>query len=97
MSVAKKCATLARPIAQRSEESLETLDGNATLGEAIVREAVAVPGEDSQLEPRGKIREGAGAGWIFPDLEPRREVSGHFATPRFRVESGRPGFYLRAR
>ena len=26
----------------------------------------------------------------------QRSVSGHFATPRFLVEPGRPGFYLRA-
>ena len=42
ISVQKKCAHLARIVVDRSEEQLETVDGRMSLGEAVVREAVAI-------------------------------------------------------
>ena len=41
--------------------------------------------------PRGQA-----GGRLGEDPRGQSGVSGHFATPRFRVEPGRPGFYLRA-
>jgi hypothetical protein len=40
LSVAKKCDMLGRVVVQRADDVLDTLDGNMTLGEAVVREAV---------------------------------------------------------
>ena len=42
ISVQKKCAQLARIVVDRSEEQLETVECRMSLGEAVVREAVAI-------------------------------------------------------
>lgn len=42
LSVAAKCALLGRIVVQQAENVVQTLDGAATLGEAVVREAVKI-------------------------------------------------------
>lgn len=48
LSVAKKCGQLGRLLVQRSGQTVQTVDGTVTLGEAVVREALGV------LNPRFK-------------------------------------------
>ncbi len=55
MSVPKKCAALARIVVRRSGERLETLEGETSLGEAVVREAVAVASKGSRWPPLKKL------------------------------------------
>ena len=55
MSVATKCVKLARLVVQLSEQPLKTLDGDTTVGEAVVREAAAVLIEESQWPPQEKF------------------------------------------
>lgn len=52
MSVQKKCAVLARIVVRRSETPLETLEGCTSLGEAVVREAVAIARQESRWKPQ---------------------------------------------
>lgn len=40
LSVAKKCGLVGRIVVQRMEQTLQTIEGNMTLGEAVVREAL---------------------------------------------------------
>jgi hypothetical protein len=49
VSVAKKCDMLGRIVVQRSDQILDTLDGNMTLGEAVVREAVQLLSAEPSL------------------------------------------------
>ena len=55
MSVQKKCAELARIGARRPETPLETLDGRTSLGEAVVREAVAIARQESLWPPQARF------------------------------------------
>lgn len=71
MSVQKKCARLARLVAQDSEQIVETLEGRTTLGEAVVDEAVAVAEEGSPWRPQTVLeqalaREGYALRWEEP-------------------------------
>ena len=52
MSVAKKCAELARIVVRRADKPLETLEGETSLGEAVVTEAVVVAMEGSGWKPQ---------------------------------------------
>lgn len=47
LSVAKKCDLLGRIAVQRADATLDTLDGNMTLGEAVVRQAAQLAQQDS--------------------------------------------------
>ena len=55
MSVQKKCAELARLVTRRSETPLETMEGRTSLGEAVVREAVAIARQESRWEPQARF------------------------------------------
>ena len=57
MSVQKKCARLARILAQDAEREVETLEGPATLGEAVVEEAVALAEEGSPWGPQAVLEQ----------------------------------------
>ncbi len=68
LSVAKKCDLLGRIVVQRAEAVLETLDGNMTLGEAVVRQAaqLAQPDATHPLQTafaRGLARDGYVLAW----------------------------------
>ena len=52
MSVQKKCARLARILANEAGREIDALDGRKTLGEAVVLEAVAVAEEGSLWQPQ---------------------------------------------
>jgi hypothetical protein len=54
LSVAKKCDALGRIVVQRSDTVVHTIDGTATLGEAVVREALQLLISDRRL-PHEKI------------------------------------------
>ena len=67
-SIRKKCAALARIVVQRRQVPVETLEGETSLGEAVVREAVAVMWEDLRREPeerfeRSLARDGYSLAW----------------------------------
>jgi hypothetical protein len=55
VSVQKKCATLARIVTSHPDTPLDTLEGCASLGEAVVREAVAIVRPESRWEPQAKF------------------------------------------
>lgn len=55
VSVAKKCVELAKIVVRRSAEPLETLEGESSLGETYVHEAVAVVRKDSPWEPQQRF------------------------------------------
>ena len=52
ISVQKKCAALAKIVVCRSEERLETLEGEVSLGEAVVREAVTAARKSIRWPPQ---------------------------------------------
>lgn len=54
-SIQKKCALLARIVAQRPNNVVETLEGPVPLGDAVVREAVAVARRDYSWEPQDRF------------------------------------------
>lgn len=54
-SVQKRCAALARIVVQRREDPVKTLEGELSLAEAVVREAVAVTREDWRGEAEEKF------------------------------------------
>src|SRR5437867_2098224 len=63
LSVSKKCDLLGRIVVQRSHELIETVDGSATLAEAVVREAMHLTEPEWQFSPqlvfvRGLARDG---------------------------------------
>jgi hypothetical protein len=63
LSVPKKSNIVARAVLQRPEQVVMTIDGNATLAEAVVREAVALlrpkfPSPDQEAFLRGLARDG---------------------------------------
>ena len=55
VSVQKKCATLARIVTGHPDTPLDTLEGCASLGEAVVREAVAIVRPESRWEPQARF------------------------------------------
>ena len=55
MSVQKKCAALARIVTRDSETTLKTIEGHTSLGEAIVREAVAITRQGSRGRPQSRF------------------------------------------
>ena len=55
ISVQKKCAELARIVARRSENQLATLEGRISLGEAVVREAVAIARQEYSWQPQERF------------------------------------------
>ena len=89
ISVQKKCAELARIVTHRSKSPLVTLEGSTSLGEAVVREAVAIADEDSPWESQGRFeralaRDGYSLTWnseggamlrpaLPPELEPKAD------------------------
>ena len=67
-SVGKKCAELARIVASRPDTPLDTLDGQMTLGEAVVREAASVAHQGYEYKPqeqfiRALARDGFSLTW----------------------------------
>lgn len=68
LSVTKKSALLGRAVVQRPDSIVETVDGNVTLAEAVVREAVQLMRRDSMLTEhvvllRGLARDGYAITW----------------------------------
>ena len=55
VSVQKKCATLARLVTSRPDTELDTLEGRTCLGEAVVREAVAIVRQESGWRPQARF------------------------------------------
>ena len=55
VSVQKKCATLARIVTSHPDTPLDTLEGCASLGEAVVREAVAIVRPESHWESQARF------------------------------------------
>ena len=55
VSVQKKCATLARIVTSRPDTPLDTLEGRTSLGEAVIREAVAIVRQESRWQPQAKF------------------------------------------
>ena len=55
MSVQKKCAELAKIVTRCPEIPLETFEGRIPLGEAVVREAVAIARRESRWEPQARF------------------------------------------
>jgi len=68
ISVGKKCALVGREVAQGSNQVIQTLDGDVTLGEAVVREAVNLTSPHHQYLKqtaliRGLARDGYEVSW----------------------------------
>ena len=68
VSVGKKCAMLGREVLRRPAQVVQTVDGNVTLAEAVVREAVKVLFEGAHLPHhehllRGLARDGYVVVW----------------------------------
>ncbi len=57
MSVQKKSTELAKIVTRHPETPLETLDGRTSLGEAVVREAVAIVMQGSRWEPQARFEQ----------------------------------------
>ena len=57
MSVQKKCTELAKIVTRHPKTPLETLDGRTSLGEAVVREAVAIVMQGSRWEPQARFEQ----------------------------------------
>lgn len=73
LSVRKKCDLLGRIVVQRPTEIVATVDGEATLAEAVVREAVQLTKQDSELPlqtafVRGLARDGYVVSWNEDNL-----------------------------
>lgn len=76
LSVTKKSAKLGRVVVQRPESIVETVDGNVTLAEAVVREAVQLMRRDV-MQPehvvllRGLARDGFVVAWDEHGFNPQ--------------------------
>ncbi len=55
LSVQKKCTALARIVTGQPDAQLDTLEGCMSLGEAVVREAIAVVRQESRWTPEAKF------------------------------------------
>lgn len=55
VSVQKKCSTLARIVTSRPDTPLDTLEGRTSLGEAVIREAVAIVRQESRWKPQARL------------------------------------------
>ena len=55
VSVQKKCAALARIVISHPDTPLDTLEGRISLGEAVVRDAVAIVRQESSWEPQARF------------------------------------------
>jgi hypothetical protein len=88
LSVKKKCALLSRIVVQRPTEVVATVDGNVTLAEATVREAVQLTKQDSRLAfsntqmiasqtafMRGLARDGYVVSWDEDNHNPKLRVA----------------------
>ena len=63
ISVGKKCALLGREVVGRADQVVETVDGEMTLGELVIREAVKLTNKDNEDDKqtaflRGLSRDG---------------------------------------
>ena len=55
ISIPKKCAQLAKIVAHRSDMLVDTLEGHIPLGDAVVREAVAIARQEYSWQPQERF------------------------------------------
>ena len=74
MSVGKKCAELARIVVSQPDTPLDTPEGRMTLGEATVREAMAIAPLDGGGELRKRFTPVTYARWLLFDMGRGRQA-----------------------